>query len=341
MFYRLLLGFVALASLVVQPAAAEDRKITFMVGSKSMFYMMQYIAEGGGFYKAEGLDVELLSVQSGAQMAAAVMGGSAEAGQFGVAHVVNASEGGGMVAVGNGYNMYPMAIVLSKAAMEKNGITSGMSSDDVMKRLRGLRIAITTPGSSTDQFIRTLFITRGMDADKEVSLQPMKPGAPMIAAMEQDSIDGFVGSSPFTNMVDNSGAGEILIDALAGNVPEFNDLPYQFIATTRDRLENDRPLIEAIVRAQTKTMLFVQQKPEEARAILKTYYPDMAEDEFNAAFDSGVKGMPTTPVIPANYYDNSLKMINLTEETPITLKYEDVIDGSVAEKVAQELSVSQ
>lgn len=333
-----------LALLVAVPTSsvmAQDTRVTFSVGSQSMFYMMPHIAKGAGFYSEEGLDVELLSIQSGTQQVAAVIGGSALAGQFGVPHIVNASEGAGIVAVGPGYDIYPMALVLSNDALTRNGIAEDISVDEIMEKLDGLTIGITGPGSSTDQFIRTLFMTRGMNADSHVTLQPLRPGAPMLAALQQGAIDGFIGSSPFIHMAETSGAAKIVIDPLEGNVPEFYGLPYQFVATRQSALESDRAAIKGILRAHAKAMNLVAERPDEAREILRAAYSSMSDEDFDPAWESGVRGMPTTPVIEPEQFETAVRMINLTEPAPVSVTFEQVVNNSLGEEIAAELDASE
>ena len=104
-----------------------------------------------------------------------------------------------------------------------------MSLDEKIKRLHGLRIGITSPGSSTDEFMRTILEVRGMDPATAVRLQPIGIGAPMVAATEGGSIDGFAFMSPFTDMIVSKGEGQIIADPMQDNVPEYKDVPYQVI----------------------------------------------------------------------------------------------------------------
>ena len=81
-----------------------------------------------------------------------------------------------------------------------------MSLDEKLKRLHGVKIGITSPGSSTDEFMRTIMLVRGMDPSRDVQLQPIGIGAPMVAAMEAGATDGFAFMSPFTDMAVSQGA---------------------------------------------------------------------------------------------------------------------------------------
>ena len=127
-----------------------------------------------------------------------------------------------------------------------------MSLDEKIKRVKGVRIGITSPGSSTDEFMRTIMLVRGMDPSRDVQLQPIGIGAPMVAAMQAGSTDGFAFMSPFTNMAVSRGIGQIIADPITGELPEYRDVPYQVITTSRATLAAKRPVLLHIVRALTR-----------------------------------------------------------------------------------------
>src|ERR1700722_12965157 len=114
------------------PAVAVDQQtFTTAFPGKGMSFLIQYVAMGAGFYKQEGLEPESVDVSSGTRQAAAVMGGSAEITQVGFAHTMHAvGRGGALVGICTGFDVYPIALVLSNAAINKMGITNTMSLDE-------------------------------------------------------------------------------------------------------------------------------------------------------------------------------------------------------------------
>ena len=320
------------------PAAAQPQKLTIAIAGKGLSFIIQYVAIGAGYYKGEGIDPEIVSVASGTRMAAAVMGGSADITQLGLPHTLEAvAHGGTLVAIGTGFDKYPIALVLSNDAIKRIGITPAMTLDEKIKRLHGLRIGITSPGSSTDEFMRTILEVRGMDAATAVQLQPIGIGAPMVAATEGGSIDGFAFMSPFTDMIVSKGEGQIIADPMQDNVPEYKDVPYQVITTSRGTLESKRGLLLATERALTKAIKLCHDQPAEARRIVRGFFTDVPEAEFNAAYDSYIKGVPTTPVVTRAQVANTLKMVNLAEKAPINPPFDKVVDNSLAEQAAKDI----
>ncbi len=341
MFARMLrLAAIVLTAVAcgLSPAAAQPQlqRLTIAIAGKGLSFIIQYVAIGAGFYKDEGIDPEIVNVASGTRMAAAVMGGSADITQLGLPHTLEAvARGGTLVAIGTGFDKYPIALVLSNEAIKRMGITPGMTLDEKIKRLHGLRIGITSPGSSTDEFMRTILEVRGMDAATAVRLQPIGIGAPMVAATEGGSIDGFAYMSPFTDMIVNQAEGQIIADPMQDNVPEYQDVPYQVITTSRGTLQSKRPLLLATERALTKAIKLCHDQPEAARRIVRTFFTDVPQAEFNTAFDSYLKGVPTTPVLTEAQVANTLKMVNLAEKTPIHPPFDQVVDNSLAEQAAK------
>jgi NitT/TauT family transport system substrate-binding protein len=333
------LAAIALALAAARPAAAEElQTFTIAFAGKGMSFLIQYIAMGAGFYKQEGLEPESVDVSSGTRQAAAVMGGSAEITQVGFAHTMHAvGRGGALVGIATAFDVYPIALVLSNEAIKRLGITDTMSLDEKIKRVKGVRIGITSPGSSTDEFMRTIMLVRGMDPTRDVQLQPIGIGAPMVAAMQQGATDGFAFMSPFTNISVSRGIGQIIADPMTGELSEYRDVPYQVITTSRATLAAKRPLLLHVVRALTRAMKFAHEDIEGSRKIARGFFQDTPEAEFNTAFDTYIKAVPTTPVISQAQVDNTVKMVNLTEKTPIATTYDQVVYSDLAREAAKDI----
>jgi NitT/TauT family transport system substrate-binding protein len=326
------------ASPTVAQSPPPPQKLTIALSGKALAFIIQYVAIGAGYYKEEGIDPEIVYVASGTRQAAAAMGGSADITQVGLPHGLEAvAHGGTLVAIGTAFDKYPIALVLTNDAIKRMGITPTMSLDEKIKRLHGLRIGITSPGSSTDEFMRTIMQVRGMDPATAVRLQPIGIGAPMVAATEGGSIDGFAYMSPFIDMIVSKGEGQIIADPMQDNVPEYKDVPYQVILTSRNTLASRRPVLLATERALTKAMKLCRDDPAAAKRIVRAFVTDSSDADYSAAFDTYVKGVPTTPVISRAQVANTLKMVNLAEKAPIDPPFEKVVDNSLAEQAAKDI----
>jgi NitT/TauT family transport system substrate-binding protein len=329
---------VSVLATVSPTAAADKQKITITHGGDALHYFPVYIARGAGFFAEEGLDVDWVNVNSGTRQAASVMGGSAEFTTLALLHVIKAgAEGANLIALASVFDVYAMTVVLSNEAIAKVGITPGMAIDDKINRLKGLNIGISSPGSSTDALIRSLFLARGTDPDSVIKLQPFGTGTSILAAFEKKLSDGFVYVAPIPEIVQMKGLGRAVVDPFSGEVPELNGVPYVVLATSRDTLAKKPAIVAAATRAITKAMRFVQEKPEETRTLMRQYFAEIDPAAFALAIATYQKGSPKTPVITREQVDKTTAWMNLGAAKSISTRYEDVVAPAPAIQAAHDL----
>ena len=141
---------VAAALLVVTFADAqslEKKKITVAVGGKSLLYYLPLtIAERKGYFKSEGLDVEIVDFPGGAKALQAMVGGSADVVSGAYEHTINMLAKGQPIvglALQGRYNGIVIGVSKAKAAHYKSPAD-----------LKGMKVGVTAPGSSTWRFSR-------------------------------------------------------------------------------------------------------------------------------------------------------------------------------------------
>ena len=318
-----------------QPAL---QKFTMTHGGDAMHNFPVYVARGAGFFAEEGLEVDWVNVNSGTRQAASVMGGSAEMSPMALFHVLKSnSEGGNLVAIMPIFDVYGMTLVLSNKAMAANNITPDTPIDDKVRRLRGLKIGISSPGSSTDALVRSLFLARGMDPDKEVQLLPIGNGPALLAAFERGLCDGFVYTAPQPEIVAIRKLGASVVDPFRKDVPELVDVPYVVMVTNKATLSQKPALIRGAVRAITRGMRYAYEKPEETRAIMRRAFPSVDQQAFDMAVDTYRMATPHSPVITPGQVTKTLAWMNLGVAHPITARYEDVVAVEPARTAAAEL----
>ena len=258
--------------------AQAPEKLKVAIGAAGLYFIVHFVAEGAGFFKKEGLELDTVDVTTGPRQVAAVMGGSVDIAPLGLQLVIQAtSRGGSIIAISTGYDILPMSLVLSNDAIKRAGIAATMTTDEKIKRIKGLKIGITGPGSGTDDMARTLTGTRGLDPDKDITIQPLGNGDNMLAALEKGLTDGFVFTSPIPETAVARGLGQIIVEPLNGDVPEANGVPYIIMATNPATLTEKKSLLVKAVRAWTAAMKFTHENKEEARRVVRNYFKQMDE----------------------------------------------------------------
>src|SRR5438034_4694835 len=127
----------------------EKAKVSIAVGGKAGFYYLPLtIAERLGYFKDEGLDVEISDFEGGSKALQAVVGGSADVVSGAWENTIDQQPKGlnmqGFVLMGR-YPAISVGIAKAKAATYKSH-----------KHLKGMKIGATAPGSSTNRMVQGL-----------------------------------------------------------------------------------------------------------------------------------------------------------------------------------------
>ena len=181
----LLLAFAlaTLSSPACGTPTADTRTIRLAVARSPFTYLPVYLAEPLGYYKEEGLNVEIAEFAGGSQSILSVMGGSADIAAGFYEHAIEATAAGKRLQAFVTMLKYPgMALVISPKA--SRAITR-------IEDLKGLRVGVGTPGSPTHFYLNYLLSQHGMGGD-DVGVVGI--GAPQTAALavEAGKVDAAV-----------------------------------------------------------------------------------------------------------------------------------------------------
>ena len=190
----------ALAAAIAFTAAAqapEKKKITIAVGGKSLFYYLPLtVAERKGFFKDEGLEVEIPDFPGGAKALQALVGGSADLVSGAYEHTINMAakkQPIKAVVLQAKYSSIVLLLPKDKAAKYRGA-----------KDLKGLKVGVTAPGSSTNMFVNNLLAKEGLKPT-DVSIVGVGVGAGAVAAMEKGEIDALSNLDPVITQLESTG----------------------------------------------------------------------------------------------------------------------------------------
>ena len=199
---------LAACALALAPAAQaqlEKRDVHIAVGGKSAFYYLPLtIAEQLGYFKAEGLEVKISDFAGGSAALRAVVGGSAEVVSGAYEHTISLQ----------GKKQYFQAFVLQgRLPQIALGVSSARAgSFKSLKDLKGMKIGVSAPGSSTHNLVKQLLTKAGLDPNKDVAIVGAGIGAGAIAAMRSGQIDAISNVDPVMTKLELDGAIKIIAD---------------------------------------------------------------------------------------------------------------------------------
>jgi NitT/TauT family transport system substrate-binding protein len=235
-------------TLAVHGAAAQDKpaetRVRLAVGGKSaIFYLPLSVTERLGYFKDAGLDVEIADVQSGARALQALIGGSAEVGVGTFDHTIQMQAKGQPVVAILQYGLYPGFVLgtISSRAIAYAGPQS----------LKGAKIGVTSPGSSTHFMAAYMLVRNGLRAD-DASFVGVGVTSTAVAAARRGEIDALVSSDPMISLMVSEGLVRIAADTrtLAGTQAVYGGpYPGGVVYTTPAFIERNPAAVQAVVTA--------------------------------------------------------------------------------------------
>ncbi|MCD6682066.1 MAG: ABC transporter substrate-binding protein [Burkholderiaceae bacterium] len=255
---RFLACTLAATALAVVPFAVhaqgkpEKPKLTIAVGGKAAFYYLPLtIAEQLGYFKEQGLNVEILDFAGGSAALRAVVGGSADVVSGAYEHTISLQAN----------NQYFKAFVLQGRAPQ---IAIGVSTKAKYSSpadMKGMKIGVSAPGSSTNMVANYFLSKHGMKAS-DVSYIGVGTGSAAIAAIESGQIDALSNVDPVMTMLEQRGAVKIVADTrtLKGTEALFGGpMPAGCLYAPEDFVKQNPNTVQALATAMVKALKWLQQ----------------------------------------------------------------------------------
>lgn len=257
-----MIGAVALALAGCGDDAGGGTQLT-VASLPSAFLAAMYVAERDGTFEKEGLQVNIVELQSGADGVAAAVSGSAQIADIGFDDLVTlAEEGeGGLVMVHNLVRRVTLALVMNTDKAKERGVTRESPLEERYASLKGLRLGVTSPGAASDRYLRYYLREAGLDPEKDVEIIAIGDGSSLLAALETGQIDAYQLSPPTPYVAESEGFGTILIDGAAGDVPALSDFAYTGFAANREWAQGNPDTVRAFTRALNTAMAKVTSDP--------------------------------------------------------------------------------
>lgn len=189
---------------LAQAQALEKPKLTIAVGGKNLLYYLPLtIAEQRGYFKAEGLDVTIVDFAGGAQALRAVVGGSADVVSGAFEHTVN------MQSKGQRLRAFVLQGRAPQIVLGLNPKTMGGYKTPA--DLKGKKIGVTAPGSSTNVMVNFFLAKAGLKPS-DVSIIGVGATQGAVAALRSGQIDAISNLDPVITLLQRSGDLKIVSD---------------------------------------------------------------------------------------------------------------------------------
>ncbi|MFG2148331.1 ABC transporter substrate-binding protein [Streptomyces sp. NPDC048696] len=185
-------------------AGGSSNKVKIMVGGlDKVIYLPAMLTERLGYFKAEGLDVQLMSEPAGVQAETALISGDVQGTVGFYDHTLDLQTKGKQVT----------SVVQFSHAPGEVEVVSTKAAGDIAspKDFKGKKLGVTGLGSSTDFLTKYLAVRDGV---KTSDFTPVAVGAgpTFIAALKQGAIQGGMTTDPTVATILDQKLGKVLID---------------------------------------------------------------------------------------------------------------------------------
>lgn len=249
--------------------AADSGKITIMVGGiTKMVYLPAKLTEQLGYFKEEGLDVELQSQPAGVDAENELLAGAVQAVVGFYDHAIDLQSKGKEITAIAIFGQVPgeVEMVSSKAA----------ATIKSMADVKGKTLGVTGLGSSTNFLTQYLAAKQGITSN-QFSVLPVGADNTFIAAIKQGRIDAGMTTEPTVSQLLKTGDASVLVDmrTVEGTVKALGGLyPASSLYVQRPWLNTHKAEAAKLARAFVKTLKFINthSAAEIADKMPKDYY---------------------------------------------------------------------
>jgi ABC-type nitrate/sulfonate/bicarbonate transport system substrate-binding protein len=305
-------------------AQSTGKKVRLGSSSTNVSFLALYTALHRGFFRDEGLDLEIVYMPANLA-STAVLNGDLD---------YNGAVTGTIGAAVRGQPMKVLLFTVSKPLLFL------MSRKDIKdpKQLRGKKIAGSSPGGSATLIADQVLRHYGLEPGRDVSVLPMGgSAASRYAVLESGLVDASFISLPENIIAQERGYNEL---AFAGDIVEF---PQNGFGTSEKRIRENPDEIYRMVRATLRGLQFIWEKDNQdaVTTIL------MKQWKVNDRKMAGEMARQVRRVLTKDAYvtpESVQVLVDLARESAKVTKpisAADVVDYSFLEKAKKELGMTK
>jgi NitT/TauT family transport system substrate-binding protein len=250
---QVIVASLAFTLTAAQAQQLEKRDVHIAVGGKTaLYYLPLTITERLGYFRDEGLNVRISDFAGGTRSLEAVVGGSADVVAGSYEHTINMQS----------RKQSFQAFVLAGASPQISvAISSKLAARyHSPKDLKGLKVGVSAPGSSTNMVVNYLLAQGGLQPT-DVAIIGIGAGANVIAAVEQGKVDVISQTDPAVTMLEKEGKVKLIAETRTpeGTVKLFGGpMPASSLYAPLDFVKKNPHTVQALTNATVRALKWMQ-----------------------------------------------------------------------------------
>ncbi len=282
--------------------AAAVSKLTVAYSEIIFTNLVLWVAKEAGIFEKNRIDAELTQISS-SNAIAALLAGQVQVAHAGGSEAISANVAGAdLVTVAVTGPVYPYYLMAQ----------STISSPE---DLRGKKIGISQPGSSSDIATRVVLRRFGLDPDTDVTLVPVGSLANRTAALLSGAIDAGLDNPPGSLAQEAQGLRP-LIDLASLQIPAANNA----VTMQRSYLDGNKDLVQRYVDSLVEALAKVRKDRAYSIQVLKQYYKSEDDEAMKATYDFLLHGMVDTIAAKPDQFSDSIDQ--LSAKNPAVRSYD-------------------
>lgn len=231
----------------------EKTRISIAVGGRSSFYHLPLtIAEQLGYFRAEGLDVDVVDFEDGARALQAVTAGSAEVISGAYEHTIALQSRG---------QAYQAFVLQGRAPAIAMGISPRtLPYFRSVADLKGTKIGVSAMGSSTHMVAKLVLARAGIVLD-DVSFVNVGTAVGALTAFRTGQIDAMSNVDPAMTILEQKGEIRIIADTrtLRGTAEVFGGpMPAACLFAPFEFMQSNPNTVQALTYAMAHSLKWLQ-----------------------------------------------------------------------------------
>ena len=270
-----MLTLVALASLIIfsQPAFSQPLKTVTMARTTGSIGMVPLeFAVNRGYFKKQGLDVQLITVRQSDVIIAATVGG-----ELNFMDIIPTA----ILASVRGLPIRTIAVVLKRAPYVLIGQPSVRSPEE----LKGKRIGVSSVGGMSAYLVREIIARHGLNPDRDVTFLAIGGTSARTAALFAGTIDAALVVAPDNYGLERKGYRRLLLAS------DYVNYPLSGVAASADFLAKNRAIAISFLKGLMEGARFARENKSDAVSFIKSYLK-VPDDEAEKSYDFLLKEMP-------------------------------------------------
>jgi NitT/TauT family transport system substrate-binding protein len=282
------------------------------------------IAESHGFFKKNGLEVSIDTVNGGAAIIAALQSGSVQFASATASPIVAADDQGAGLQMLTSLSTYPEQIVMSTKKAEEAGITESTPVKQKLEALKGMSVAVTELGGGLQYTLNYALSSVAMSAE-EVNAVAVTPYSSQINALRANRVDAIAPSSPYGSLAVSEGIGVMVANIWQGELESLPTTdPFQVLGVQESYASENPEVMEEMRKALGEAFEFIRSNPkessEEAVKLVEGFTLPLMEEVIGKG-----ESFPTATSISEEQFEKVLKFSEAAEVETNGATYEKLV----------------